>query len=403
MSIQVLKFGGTSLGDTRKMKNAAEIMIREQKAGHRVVAVLSAQGDTTDRLLEKAYEITDAPPERELDMLISTGEQVSVALMAMTLHSMGCPAISFNAMQVGFYTDSTFTKARIQKIHPEKTLKALANGRIVLVAGFQGMDEDMNVTTLGRGGSDTSAVALGAALNADTVNIYTDVDGVFTADPRMVPNARRLSTISYDEMLELAALGARVMHSRAVELGMRQNIPIHVRSSFTGRPGTIIKEATPEMEDILVRGCALEENEARITVRHVPDVPGVSARLFGVVADENINVDVIVQNVSLEGFTDISFTLPDSDLDKAMPIVGKIAEDIKAGEVASDTDIAKLSVVGIGMKGKHGVASRMFTALADSNINVLATTTSEIKISCLIRREDGKKAMQAVHAAFFEN
>jgi len=400
MGLIVQKFGGTSVADAERIKRAAQRAIDAQKKGNNVVMVVSARGKKTDELIALADEVTQAPPPREMDMLLATGEQESMALMAMAIHAMGVPAISFTGGQVGMLTDTFHTKARIREIDPARIRKAHRKGAIVIVAGFQGITEDADITTLGRGGSDTTAVALAAALKADVCEIYTDVDGVFTTDPRLVNEARKIDRIAYDEMLELASLGAGVIHYRAVEFAKKYNVPVHLRSSFNNKPGTWISKEVKDMESILVSGAALNANEAKITLRRVPDKPGIAARVFHAVSKENINIDVIIQNMSSEGFTDISFTVASSDLKGAMTAVKKIARTIKAGQVIADPDIAKLSVVGVGMRSHAGVAETMFRSLAKAKVNIQMISTSEIKISCVIDEKDGKRALKAVHQAF---
>src|SRR6478735_2397247 len=363
MPIVVQKFGGTSVADSQKILAAARKAIRTQKQGNQVVMVVSAMGHQTDHLVDLAKQITDDPAGREMDMLLSTGEQVSVALMAMAIQSLGSKAVSLTGAQIGIRTDSTHTKARIHSISTDRMRQLLDEGNIVIAAGFQGIDENFNITTLGRGGSDTTAVALAAVLRADACEIYTDVDGVYTTDPRVVPEARRVSRISYDEMLELASLGAGVMHSRSIEFGKKFDVPIHVRSSFTDQPGTMIV-AEPERPDQPVSGAAITKDEARISVQGVPDVPGTSLEIFGRVAAKNISVDMIVQNVGESGKADISFTVPQLDFDTALEAVREAAKLVGAGGVTSDSNVAKVSVVGLGMARQTGVAQKMFLALA---------------------------------------
>ena len=399
MPLIVQKFGGTSVADTQKILAAARKAIRAQQEGNQVVMVVSAMGHNTDILVDLAKEITDRPPAREMDMLLSTGEQVSVALMAMAIHSLGSKAISMTGAQIGIKTDSTHTKARIRSISTDRMRKALDDGNIVIAAGFQGIDEEFNITTLGRGGSDTTAVALAAVLRADACEIYTDVDGVYTTDPRMLPEARRVSQVSYDEMLELASLGAGVMHSRSIEFGKKFSVPIHVRSSFTDIPGTMIV-AEPESPDQAVGGAALVKNEARVTIQGVPDRPGTSLAIFSKIAAKNIPVDMIVQNVGEEGKADISFTVFRDDLYVTLEALEAAKAEMGADAVSHDDDVAKLSVVGLGMATQTGVAQQMFSALANEGINILMITTSEIKISVLVSREQGLPALRTVHRTF---
>jgi aspartate kinase len=401
MPLIVQKFGGTSVANAEKIRAAARRAIRAQQKGNQVVMVVSAMGHQTDYLVDLAKEICDKPPAREMDMLLSTGEQVSVALMAMAIHSLGAQAVSLTGGQIGIRTDSTHTKARIKSISTERMRKLLDDGKIVIAAGFQGIDEDFNITTLGRGGSDTTAVALAAVLGADACEIYTDVDGVFTTDPREVAEARKMSRVSHDEMLELASLGAGVMHSRSIEFGKKFNVPIHVKNSasFSDEPGTIIGSAS-ESADRAVSGAALTKSEAQITLANVPDKPGTSLAIFSKLAALNVAVDMIVQNAGAEGHADISFTVPEDDLDKALDAVEQAAEELGAEGVSHDPSVAKVSIVGLGMATQTGVADRMFRALADEGINIEAITTSEIKISCLVKQDQAIEALRAVHAEF---
>jgi aspartate kinase len=401
MSLIVQKFGGTSVANAEKIRAAARRAIRAQQEGNQVVMVVSAMGHQTDYLMELAKEVCDGPPAREMDMLLSTGEQVSVALMAMAIHSLGAHAVSLTGGQIGIRTDSTHTKARIKSISTDRMRKLLDEGKIVIAAGFQGIDEDFNITTLGRGGSDTTAVALAAVLGADACEIYTDVDGVFTTDPRLVAEARKMSRVSHDEILELASLGAGVMHSRSIEFGKKFNVPIHVKNSasFSDEPGTIIG-AESESASRAVSGAALTKNEAQITIANVPDQPGTSLAIFSRLAGQNVAVDMIVQNAGAEGHADISFTVLEDDLDKALAAVEEAAEELGAEDFTHDANMAKVSIVGLGMATQSGVADRMFRALADEKINIEAITTSEIKISCLVKREHALAALRAVHSEF---
>ncbi len=399
MSIIVQKFGGTSVADPQKILAAARKAIRACQEGHQVVMVVSAMGKNTDVLVDLAHEITDRPSAREMDMLLSTGEQVSVALMAMAIQSLGYKAISLTGAQIGIKTDSTHTKARIHTISTDRLRGFLDEGNVVIAAGFQGIDENLNITTLGRGGSDTTAVALAAVLKADACEIYTDVDGVYTTDPRQLPEARRVKQISYDEMLELASLGAGVMHSRSIEFAKKFHVPIHVRSSFSDRRGTMIV-AEPEAPDLPVSGAALVKDEARVTIEGLPDRPGVSLAIFSKLADKNISVDMIVQNVGAEGKADISFTVVRDELPVTLDTVKELAAELKASGFNHDENVAKISVVGIGMAKQTGVAQRMFRALANAGVNIQIIATSEIKISALVSREQGLAALRAVHAEF---
>jgi len=401
MSLIVQKFGGTSVADPEKIRAAARRAIRAQQEGNQVVVVVSAMGKQTDFLVSLAKQVCDNPPARETDMLLSTGEQVSVALMAMAIHSLGSRAVSLTGGQIGIKTDSSHTKARIQSISTDRMRKLLDEGNIIIAAGFQGIDEDLNITTLGRGGSDTTAVALAAVLNADVCEIYTDVDGVFTTDPRLVAEARKMSHVSHDEMLELASLGAGVMHSRSIEFGKKFNVPIHVRNSgvFTDEPGTIIGPIA-ESQDRAVSGAALTKNEARISILGVPDQPGTSLAVFAKLAKLNVAVDMVVQNVGRDGLADISFTVLESDLPTALQAVEQAAQELGAREVTHNANVAKVSVVGLGMATQTGVADRMFRALAEQGINIKAITTSQIKVSVLVDRDQSLEALRAVHREF---
>ncbi|HEV3416017.1 MAG TPA: aspartate kinase [Pirellulales bacterium] len=399
MSLIVQKFGGTSVADSQKILAAARKAIRTQQQGHQVVMVVSAMGRNTDVLVDLAHEISDRPSAREMDMLLSTGEQVSVALMAMAIHSLGYKAISLTGAQIGIRTDSTHTKARIHSISTDRMRRAVDEGNIVIAAGFQGIDEDYNITTLGRGGSDTTAVALAAVLRADACEIYTDVDGVYTTDPRQLPEARRVKRISYDEMLELASLGAAVMHSRSIEFAKKFSVPIHVRSSFSDVPGTMIV-AEPESPDQAVCGVALVKDEARVTIEGVPDRPGASLAIFSKIAARKIAVDMIVQNVGTEGKADISFSVDREELPVTLEAVQEAAEELGASGYSHDDRVSKISAVGLGMARQTGVAQKMFRALADEGVNILVITTSEIKISVLVARDQAQTALRIVHAAF---
>ncbi len=399
MSLIVQKFGGTSVADAEKIRAAARKAVRAQQQGHKVVMVVSAMGKNTDALLELASQVNERPPARELDMLLSTGEQISVALVAMAIDSMGSKAVSLTGGQMGIRTDNTFTKARIQSISTDRIERLLDAGNIVIAAGFQGIDEDLNITTLGRGGSDTTAVALAAVLGAQACEIYTDVDGVYTTDPRILPEARRVDVISYDEMLELASLGAGVMHSRSIEFAKKFGVPIHVRSSFSDIDGTMIV-TEPESAAAAVCGAALTRDEARVTVLGVPDVPGTSLEIFSAIANQKVAVDMIVQNIGNDGRTDISFTVQRSDLESTLQAVGAAANRLGAAGISHDDKVSKVSVVGLGMAVQTGVAHKMFRALADADVNIQMITTSEIKISVLVSRDQADRALRAVHQAF---
>ena len=399
MSLIVQKFGGTSVADVEKIRAAARKAIRAQQAGHRVVMVVSAMGKNTDGLLDLAAQVGESPPAREMDMLLSTGEQVSVALVAMAIDDLGAKAISLTGGQIGMKTDNSFSKARIQSISTERIESLLDDGNIVVAAGFQGIDDDLNITTLGRGGSDTTAVALAAVLGADACEIYTDVDGVYTTDPRLLPEARRVDVISYDEMLELASLGASVMHNRSIEFAKKFGVPIHVRSSFSDTEGTMIV-AEPESLSQPVSGAAMTANEARITILGVPDVPGKSKQIFAAIANRKISVDMVVQNIGKEGRADISFTVPRSELKATLEAVNSVIEQVGANRVTHDDEVSKVSVVGLNMASQTNVAAKMFRALSEAGVNIQMITTSEIKISTLVAKADASTALRAVHQAF---
>ena len=406
MALIVKKFGGTSVGSTEKIMNVAKRIIEEKKPGDQIVMVVSAMGDTTDDLIELAKGINSNPYQytREMDMLLTTGEQESIALLTMAFKSLGQKAISLTGPMVGMRTNSVHTKGKIVDIKPSRVRKELEKGKIVVVAGFQGADEKGDPVTLGRGGSDTSAVALAGALKADACEIYTDVDGVYSADPRLVPDARRMKEITYDEMLEMARLGAGVMQPRSVEMGMYFNIPIHVRSTFTNKPGTMIREAyTMEEKDFLIRGVAHDSNVAKVAVLGVPNDPGVAHAIFSALSDRNIAVDMIVQSIrNIEkNVTDMVFTIAQDDLAEAKQIVDGVADKLHAVAVLIEEDVAKVSIVGAGMLGNPGIATRMFGALADAQVNIDAISTSEISISCLIKGSQLKEAANAIHKEFF--
>jgi len=396
----VQKYGGSSVANIEKIMNVAKRIVAYKSKNYDIVVVVSALGDTTDELLELALKINQDPSERELDMLISTGEQVSVSLLAMAVHKLGKEAISFTGAQVGIITDSSHTKARILDVNVKRIRSELNKGRIVIVAGFQGANLDRDITTLGRGGSDMTAVALAKVLRAHVCEIYTDVDGVYTADPRIVKNAKKLDRVSYEEMLELASLGAQVLQARSVEVASKFNIPIHVKSSFSYKEGTYITKEVKVMEDVLVSGVTLNKNEAKITVCDVPDRPGNAARIFGEMAKADINIDMIIQNVSRTGATDVSFTVVAGDLPKTLKVMKKTAASIGAEDVTFNKDIAKVSVVGIGMRSHSGIAAVMFGALAAKKINIEMISTSEIKISCIVKKSKGEDAVRILHKAF---
>ncbi|MCK4648125.1 aspartate kinase [bacterium] len=398
MPLIVQKYGGSSVADAKKIKQVAKRIFRTKKRGNRVVVVVSAPGDTTDRLLSSAYEITAHPSEREVDMLLATGEQISISLLTMALHSLGCPAISFTGPQVRILTDTAHTKARILSVDAERIKDELKKGKVVVVAGFQGISQEEDITTLGRGGSDTTAVALATSLKANSCEIYTDVEGIYTADPRIVSSAKRLKKIPYDEMLELSSLGAKVMQLRSAELAKRYNVRLHVRSTFSNKAGTMITKKGLEAPG--VSGVTYDKNQAKITIQSVPDRPGIASVIFNEIAKENINVDMIIQSASLKGLTDVSFTIAGTDLKKALPTIKVIAKKIKARGATSSKGVAKISIVGVGMRSHPGVAARMFSCLAKERINIEMISTSEIKISCAINEKHVRKAVKSLHREF---
>jgi aspartate kinase len=402
MGLIVQKYGGTSVGSVERIKNVAKKVIAAKQAGHEVVVVVSAMAGETNRLVGLAQQISELPDERERDVLLASGEQVSMALLALAINEAGQRARSFLAHQVRIETDKAFGKARIKSIDSTRVRNALKSGEIVVVAGFQGVDEDDNITTLGRGGSDTSAVALAAALSAEVCEIYTDVDGIFTTDPNICPAARRLDRISYEEMIEMASMGAKVLQIRSAELGMKFKVPIHVRSSFNDAPGTWVVEEDESMDEVLVSGVTYDKDEAKITLVRVPDRPGLAAQVFGPIADANIVVDMIIQNASEDGTTDLTFTVPKADYKKARSIVEQIAKTIQAKGVNVDPDIAKVSIVGVGMRTHAGVAAKMFQILAREGINIEMISTSEIKVSVVIDAKQMEPAVRALHKAFVE-
>ena len=395
----VKKFGGSSVADTERIFNVARRCIEDYNRGNDVVVVLSAMGKTTDGLIARAHEISDHPPKRELDMLLTTGEQVSVALMAMAIQSLGVPAVSLNAAQIRMKTTSAYGQAKLKRIDTERIKNELDARKIVVITGFQGINKFDDMTTLGRGGSDTTAVALAAVLHADTCEIFTDVDGVYTADPRIVPNARKLPEISYDEMLECAALGAKVLRNRSVEMAKRYNVQLVVRSSLVRTEGTVVKEST-KMEKMLVSGVAADKNTARISVIGVLDEPGIAFKVFNLLARHHINVDIIIQSVGQEGRKNISFTVARTDLQEAMTVLNENRESLTAQSVECAADVAKISIIGAGMTSNPGVAARMFEALYSANINIRMIATSEIRITVLIDEKDTNRAMRVVHDAF---
>ncbi len=400
VSLLVQKYGGTSVGDADRIRAVADHVARTRRAGNSVVVVVSAMGKTTDDLIRLAHEVSGKLPPRELDMLLTSGERISMSLLCMALADLGVPAVSFTGSQAGIITDTDHTKAKILEIKPERLRKAIADGYVPVVAGFQGMSTDRNITTLGRGGSDTTAVALSAALSADFCEIYTDVSGVFTADPRVVTKAHKIPRISFEEMLELAASGGRVLALRSVEFARNYMVPLHVRSSFTWEPGTWVTEEDPQMEQPVVSAISHDTSEAKITVREVPDKPGVAAKIFLAVADAGINVDMIVQNTSVEGLTDISFTVPRLDIAASLAAANRIAQEIEAKQVISDDQIGRVSLVGAGMKSHPGVTAKMFSTLANEGINIEMISTSAIRISCVMRQDVVERAVIALHEAF---
>jgi aspartate kinase len=400
MALIVQKYGGTSVANLAKIENVAMRVIKAKEAGNQVVVVLSAMAGETDRLINLAHQITDSPDEREYDALISTGEQVTVSLLAIMLNKMGYPARSFLGFQVKILTDSAYKKARIMNIDTMAIKNELKKGAVVIIAGFQGVDADNNITTLGRGGSDTSAVALSAALHADVCDIYTDVDGVYTTDPNICSKARRLSKITYDEMLEMAMLGAKVLQPRSVEMAKKYQVPLYVRSSFTDEGGTLVTKEDSAMEKEVVSGVTYDRDQAKITVVHVPDRPGIAARLFTPLAEHHIVVDMIIQNASVDGFTDMTFTVSRKDIKEATRLVEEAGKDISASKVEVDETVAKISIVGVGMVSHSGVAAKMFATLAHEGINILMISTSDIKISCVVQAKYTELAVMVLHDAF---
>ncbi len=400
MGLIVQKFGGTSVRDRDRIFNVARIVANTRNAGNDVVVVVSAQGDTTDDLIQKAAEITNDPSEREMDMLLNSGEMISISLLAMALMEIGVPAVSLTGWQAGFQTDRAYSKARIKRLECERIESELARNRVVVVAGFQGLNKLEDLTTLGRGGSDTSAVAIAAALHADRCQIFTDVEGVYTADPRKVPNAKKLQEITFDEMLELASLGAQVLNNRSVELAKKYNVELEVLSSLNPVPGTIVKEATKAMEGMLIKGVAKDEDVAVVTLLGVPDVPGTSFKVFSLLAQKKINVDIILQSTGRDGNKDLSFTVPQSEAENARKLLEENASRFGGGELHIKTGVAKVSIVGAGMQSHFGVAAKMFEALSENQINIQMISTSEIKISVIIDQKDADRAVAAIHAAF---
>lgn len=400
MALIVQKYGGTSVGTVERIRKVAERVIATRKKGNDVVVVVSAMSGETNRLVDLAGKVSKEPAGPEYDLLLSSGEQVTIALLGMALQDLGQPSRSYLGHQVKIVTDGVHTKARIQSVDGTRVRDCLKENKVVVIAGFQGVNHDGDITTLGRGGSDTSALAIAAALNADLCEIYTDVDGVFTADPRVVPSARKLDKISHEEMLELASLGTKVLQIRSVELATNHNVKLVVRSSFNENPGTILTEEEPYMEDIVVSGIALDESEAKVAIRDVPDQPGISMQVFGAIAEANINVDMIIQNTGADGLADLSFTVPECDLKCSQDIIMSLKEKLNFRSIEAEEDIAKVSIVGVGMRSHAGVAAKAFSVLADNHINIDMISTSEIKISVVVQRAVGKKAVQVLHKAF---
>lgn len=396
----VQKYGGTSVGNPERIRNVAKRVVRTKEQGHDVVVVVSAMSGETDKLISLAHQVADNPDPREMDMLVSTGERVTIALLAMAIQAMGHRSQSFTGRQAGIISDSVHTKARIEKITGERVKRAVSEGKIAVVAGFQGITEQDDVSTLGRGGSDLTAVAVAAALEADFCDIYTDVDGVYTTDPNMVPQARKLGKISYDEMLELASLGAKVLQTRSVEFAKKYNVPMRVLSSFNDNPGTLVTKEDSDMEKVVVSGVAYDKNQVKVTIQGVPDKPGVAAAIFGEIAANSIVVDMIIQNIGEAGLTDMSFTVPKTDSKKIMEVMKKVVAEIGAKNVNLKDEIAKISIVGVGMRSHSGVAAKMFSSLAKEGINIMMISTSEIKISCVIDAKYTELAVRVLHEAF---
>src|SRR5213593_3421109 len=399
MALIVQKYGGSSVADVEKIKNVAR-RVAESAGGNQLVVVVSAMGKTTDGLVNLATRVSASPDPRELDMLLATGEQITIALLAMALHGLGFKARSFTGPQVGMRTDTAHTKARITRINAERARAALDAGEIVVVAGFQGLSEVDEITTLGRGGSDLTAVALAAGLKADVCEIYTDVDGVYTADPNIVPDARKLPRVAYDEMLEMASLGAKVLQARSVEFAKKYGVPVHVRSSFKPDPGTLVTREERGMEEVVVTGVTHDRSQAKVSILRVPDRPGIAAQVFGAVAERNIVVDMIVQNISRDGYTDMSFTVPRGDHTRAVAVLEDVARTVRAQGIVHDQRVAKVSIVGVGMRSHSGVAARMFAALAREGINIQMISTSEIAVSCVIEDKYAELAVRALHDTF---
>lgn len=400
MALYVMKFGGSSVGDAERMKNVAQRIVDKKNEGHQCVVVVSAMGDTTDDLIDLSKQLNDNPPAREMDMLLTTGEQMSVALLSMAVHKLGHDAVSYTGWQVGMHTDDVHAKAKIRDIKPSRIISSLEAGKIVIVAGFQGISEDGEITTLGRGGSDTTAVALAAAIEADYCEIYTDVDGVYSTDPRIVKVARKLNEISYDEMLELAHLGAAVLHPRAVEYAKHYQVKLIVRSSFTKNEGTQVKEEAVMEQGIVVRGIAYDKNVARISIMGAQDIPGILAKVFGKLADHGIDVDIIVQSGVVDGKADFSFTVGLSDVEAALKVIESIRPEVPYDGVTSERDLVKVSIVGAGMVSNPGVAAQMFNIISNQGVSIKMVSTSEIKVSCVINQDNLTEVMLALHSGF---
>ncbi|AJF07187.1 aspartate kinase [Geoalkalibacter subterraneus] len=400
MALVVQKYGGTSVGTIERIRNVARRVAKTYDDGNDVVVVVSAMSGETNKLVALANEVCEFPSEREYDVMVATGEQVSISLLSMCLQSMGYKAKSYLGFQIPIITDSAYSKARILKIEDKKVREDLKNGSIIIVAGFQGIDKEGNITTLGRGGSDTSAVAMAAALKADVCEIYTDVDGIYTTDPRLVPEASKMEKISYDEMLEMASLGSKVLQIRSVEFAKKYNVVIHVRSSFNDNPGTLVTKEDADMETVLVSGVTYNKDEAKISVFRIPDKPGIASRIFSPLSHANITVDMIIQNVSSDGYTDLTFTVPKTDYKKAIKIVEETAKEVGASGVKGDENIAKVSIVGVGMRSHSGIASKMFQTLSQEGINIQMISTSEIKVSCVIESKYTELAVRVLHEAF---
>lgn len=400
MSIIVQKYGGTSMANSDCVKNVAEKVVRSKRGGHDVVVVVSAPAGMTDHLVNRAKEITDKPSGRELDMILATGEQISISLLAMAIKALGEEAISFTSAQVGIFTDENHNKAKIETIDTTKIIKALTEGKVVIIAGFQGVTKDLEITTLGRGGSDTSAVAIGVALKADEVEIYTDVDGIYTADPRVVPNAHKIHRITFDEMLEMAGSGAKVLHLRSVELAAKNHMPIHLRSSFNDEMGTFVMDEEENMEQALVRGVAHTTNNAKITIANIENKPQNIATIFKTISDANVNVDVITQNVVDQNRITISFTVAEEEYDRALRLSNDLGKQLHAEAVYGTEDVAKVCIIGVGMKTTPGVASRLFQCLADQGVHIEMVSTSDINITCVVSKADYAKAVLAIHQEF---